>query len=233
MAACFFPEWGEGCMDAEGTSCTGWYLAEPPKEKVIGRLRIYVDRAVGINKSSLKPIVKLMDKHSGETMAQTHLPATKDEHGTHGTYVWNEEMVVDISSAREFRDASLTIHLLLFIKESRRSSFHTHHDSLAGHVFDVSLRDLQLGGWCERCLKLTPRGCLMMKLRYEASGEVTTEVPLESELGPTGEPLTPFERHLRYNRRRDGDDGASEEPVTRVAIEPETPPVKSGVFSFF
>ena len=71
MAACFFSEWGEGCMDAEGTSCTGWYLAEPPKEKVIGRLRIYVDRAVGINKSSLKPIVKLMDKHSGETAIQS------------------------------------------------------------------------------------------------------------------------------------------------------------------
>ena len=91
---------------------------------------------------------------------------------------------------------------LLFIKESRRQSFHTHHDSLAGHVLDVPLASIeaaQAAGWVEKRLKLTPRGYLVARLRYEA-GDDADEVPLDGdEAGPTGEPLTPFERHLRAN----------------------------------
>ena len=62
------------------------------------------------------------------------------------------------------------VALLVFVKEGRRNSFHAHHDSLAGHVLDVRCDEVfheQLGGWVERRLKLTPRGYLMTRLRFE------------------------------------------------------------------
>ena len=204
MTACLFPSWSDaGCVDVDdgdAPGCSGWFLGQPPPASQ-GTLRIYVDRAVGIAKGSRKPVVKVVDKETGDVSGATS-PAQTNGSSEPGTYVWAEEVRCAVPGSKRFRDASRTLRLLVFIKESRRQSFHTHHDSLAGHVLDVPLASIeaaQAAGWVEKRLKLTPRGYLVARLRYEA-GDDADEVPLDGdEAGPTGEPLTPFERHLRAN----------------------------------
>ena len=205
--ACFFPTWHEetNCTEVDA-SCTGWSMFAgevPPVE--IGTLRIVVDRAVGISAPASLPVVKLSYKESGEHFGGT-LRAMEATPPRDGTYVWDHEISAPLTATVT---AGHELSLLVFIKEGRRTSFHTHHESLAGHVLDVDvdavLRE-QKDAWVERRLKLTPRGYLLTRLRFEATAAYA---PADSDGG--GPHLTVFERHVRERSpsRRDGVDEAA------------------------
>ena len=53
-------------------------------------------------------------------------------------------------------------------------------------------------GWVSRRLKLSPRGYLTCKIRFEDADTPTAPPPVpDSDFSPTGAPLTAFERHVR------------------------------------
>lgn len=198
--ACFFPDWVDesNCTPEIEASCTGWsmFASEDP-DAVIGTLRVLVDRAVGIERPGSFPVVKISYKSTGEHFGGTRRAAPPKREGT---YVWDEEVGAELR--RSMVRPGGRVALLVFVKEGRRNSFHAHHDSLAGHVLDVSCDEVfheQLGGWVERRLKLTPRGYLMTRLRFEkAETYAPSGVALEG-------PLTALERHVRESSPRNRD----------------------------
>jgi hypothetical protein len=121
-----------------------------------------------------------------------------------GSYRWCETVGMELERQHvdTYIDGVRRVQVLIFVKDSRRRiTMHTHMPSLAGHVLDLNLDAIvaeQKRGWVSRRLKLSPRGYLTAKLRFEdaATGEAA-EPAAEDYAKPNGAPLTALERHIR------------------------------------